>query len=362
MLAKVCPVPVVRAAAAFFLCAGVEIGAQQGAVSGTVRASDDGRVLGYGAVVAEAVGREQLTTDRGTFLLANLPARQLTLRFRRIGYLPWDTVVVVPANDTLRIDVALSPLSRTLEPMRVQVSRRRVKLSAECAHDTGTAGGWRLIDLLDQVVQNAEQYRLLVKSHPFSLRFTLAHLTRHTDGRVQRTPPTLPGIGATEQVVLVASATPVYRPGAVFRSVRGVDEVFVPELQDFASEAFVSKHCFRYDGDTLIDGTTFIRVSFEPTTELTTADVRGRFTLRGDGFTLAAVEMETTGIPAQFARSFSSIRVNTEFTELLPNIAVLSRLESFLVPGTRDRNEAPGVASRGELQTLLGVVWSKGPP
>jgi hypothetical protein len=128
MLAKVCPVVVVRAAAAFFLCAGAETGAQQGAVSGTVRASNDGRVLGYSAVIAEAVGREQLTTDRGTFLLANLPARQLTLRFRRIGYFPWDTVVVVPANDTLRIDVALSPLSRTLEPMRVQVSRRRVKL------------------------------------------------------------------------------------------------------------------------------------------------------------------------------------------------------------------------------------------
>jgi hypothetical protein len=202
----------------------------------------------------------------------------------------------------------------------------------------------------------------LVKSHPFSLRFTLAHLTRHVDGRISRPRPTLPGIGATEQVVLIASANPVYRPGAVFRSVRGVDEVFVPELQDFASESFTSKHCFRYDGDTVIDSVKFIRVAFEPNSELTTADVRGRFTLRADGFTLAAVEMETTGIPAQFARSFSSIRVTTEFTELLPNIAVLSRLESFLVPGTRAESGEAGIASRGELQTLLGVVWAKGPP
>jgi hypothetical protein len=72
--------------------------------------------------------------------------------------------------------------------------------------------------------------------------------------------------------------------------------------------------------------------------------------------------MHTTGVPGRFAKRFASVQVVAEFRELLPGIAVLSHLESFQVPGPELLKSEPSVATRGEIQRLLGVLWANGPP
>ena len=85
--------------------------AQSSVVRGQVVLQGDGQPLPYTTVVLLPQGTQRLTTDSGTFALSDLPPGEVRLRFKRIGFAPKDTLVVLAPGATLRIQVAMTPLA-----------------------------------------------------------------------------------------------------------------------------------------------------------------------------------------------------------------------------------------------------------
>jgi hypothetical protein len=165
-------------------------------------------------------------------------------------------------------------------------------------------------------------------------------------------------MGKIAHIVLNASDRPVYKPGAVVRQIRGGPEMLVPELQDFADEAFLSSHCFSLEAD---EGADDIVLRFRPIRNIETRDIAGTASFRAGSYVLREVDVHTTGIPSQFAKGMDSVRVVTRYRDLMPGVPVLSRLESFLQATPGETADASRV-SWGEIQTLVGVSWLKTAP
>ena len=71
-----------------------------------------------------------------------------------------------------------------------------------------------------------------------------------------------------------------YEPGKLVAPTTAVEsaareKMIVPQLVDFADDAFMDNHCFRYAGLSNVDGARRIRLDFEPIKGLRTPDVRG---------------------------------------------------------------------------------------
>ena len=338
-------------------------GAQRAPViTGTVRAADTREPLAYSGVLVVSTTREQLTNADGTFAFHELSAGRITIRVRHIGFVPRDTTLSIQPGDSVTLEITLARVAIRLDAMRV-VRSRQIRMGHGCPAASDSAEGESINELLGQIIQNAEQYRLLVRSHPFSLHFAQRFIVRYRDGRVATEEAQFPGFGSGPgHFVLIASDKPVYRAGQVFRTVHGASEVFVPEIQDFADQDFLDKHCFTYEGDTTIDAAHLVRVGFTPVGDLGSPDIEGVVFVRAESFSIAAVDMQTTGVPEKSAASFSRVRVLTRFAEIRPGIAVLSHLESYLFPGLVRSAVDSAVVSRGETQDLDGVRWKSGAP
>src|SRR6185295_1483399 len=96
------------------------------------------------------------------------------------------------------------------------------------------------------------------------LRFAQIRLARYANGQVDSSAVVDPKLGEAKTFIQIASDKAVYQAGNVFRRVKNVDEVFVPELQDFADETFIANHCFQQLADTTFGERRFFRVSFSP--------------------------------------------------------------------------------------------------
>ena len=83
--------------------------AQSSIVRGQVVLQGDGQPLPYTTVTLVSQGTQRLTSDSGTFVLIDLPAGEVRLRFKRIGFAPKDTLVVLAPSATLRIQVEMTP-------------------------------------------------------------------------------------------------------------------------------------------------------------------------------------------------------------------------------------------------------------
>ncbi len=332
-----------------------------GVIVGTVSVAGATSAVPFAGVLLPDLRREALADQQGRFAFRDLEATPTLVRVRRVGFAPLDTLVSIGSGETTFVRLSLVPLPARLQALRI-VGSSRVRLAAGCPAFRNENERMLIMSLLDQFVQNAEQYQSLVRAHPFWVRFSYAKLTRHVDGTVASELPNDPRVGPVDHLLLVASDRPAYQAGKVFRRVRGADEVFVPELQDFADEAFMMNHCFSFAGDTTVDSTAFVRLRFAPIAAMADPDIQGTAYLRANDYTLARVEMRTTAVTERFAKSYASVTVQLGFRELLPGIVVLSHLESYLVPGPEERKRFPTVASRGELQDFVSVRWMKGPP
>jgi hypothetical protein len=331
-------------------------------VLGTVKAAASAEPIPYSVVAVPSAGLEQFTNDHGVFTLRGLPTGNVRIRVRHLGYTPVDTTVRLAENDTVKLDVALKKLSINLEAMRV-VGSVRVHLAEGCPPFSSAEEQASIVQLLEQVILNAEQFRLLVKDHPFIARFNDYGVVRKTDGSLAEDPHAIEGAKILDHFAILSSAKPVYEAGNVIRRIHGSDQVLVPEIQDLADSTFIAKHCFSYAGDTTMVDARMIRLAFKPVAELTDPDIEGTITVRADGYELREIDLRTTGqLPKKFADKIAAVRINTQFRDLLPGIAVLSRLESFLTPGVESLKRDTTIASRGEIQTLYGISWQRGPP
>jgi hypothetical protein len=124
--------------------------------------------------------------------------------------------------------------------------------------------GLELATLFEQVKENAERNRLLSRSHPFEL---------DVERKITKPEPMLEArFVAYDTVVRSSERKWRYAPGKMLGTRDYADGVFagrwstltMPELADFADEAFLNSHCFDFEGTDVVDGDTLLRIDFIP--------------------------------------------------------------------------------------------------
>lgn len=95
--------------------------AATGAIAGIVR-DESGKPIIGARVSIEALAAQTRTDSTGRFVLAGLPARNVTVRFRHLGYRPAVATIDVPAGQTLNLGISLVPLAEELTAIVVQAA------------------------------------------------------------------------------------------------------------------------------------------------------------------------------------------------------------------------------------------------
>src|SRR6185503_15650805 len=112
-----------------------------------------------------------------------------------------------------------------------------------------------------------------------------------------------------------------YVPGGLFR--RGLGPrgrparvIQVPQLADLADSAFRARHCFRYAGETSLDGVAALLVAFDARRPLLAFDVEGEAWL--DARTWRLLRIGVRVVPADFLPNMLSLEVVADFREIQP--------------------------------------------
>jgi hypothetical protein len=317
-------------------------------VVGQVKTADTGQPLGYSVVALPSLSRQQFTSDQGGFTLWNVPAGRMVLRAKRIGYSPRDTTIDLRANDTLRLEIALSRLAIELPPVRVSGA------CGDTRPDDRTQAN--LAELFDQVQQNADRYRLLADSNPFLLIMYRVRGLRDMHGKIL----------ATEIDTIRRGPFPSsgYVPRHLIRTVIDSEGdgqrhhyLASPELADFADTAFANNHCFTYDGKRVVAGDSVIAVDFEPLPSLKgEVDFRGTMYVRAVGYQLIRADLQLTRVPSELRTSgMTGMSITMRFSEAVPGVAIIDQVESTTKFSGRPY---PWI----EVGQVLDLKWTKGPP
>jgi TonB-dependent starch-binding outer membrane protein SusC len=115
-------------AASMFALAGDAAAQATGVVEGKVSEQGTGRPLAGAQVFIAGTTVGALTNDQGTFRITGVPARQVEVRFRLIGYAPINRRVVVEAGQTARVDVEVSVSALQLEQVVVTGTGQAVEV------------------------------------------------------------------------------------------------------------------------------------------------------------------------------------------------------------------------------------------
>jgi hypothetical protein len=304
--------------------------------------------LAYATVELSPGGERIFADDSGRFLFPRVEAGRYTLRVRRLGYVPRDTIVTV-AGEPLVLALHLDRLAITLSEMRVVA---RPGCTRPGPPDPGAEPV--LAAIFEQLRENSERWRLLALRHPFSSRVERRTTLRIADGSAT---------GAGTDTVLVASGSKwSYTPGHVVTTVPGANgptrQMNLPGLPELADTTFHNAHCFSYAGIQRVRGTEYVRVDFRPADTLSTPDVDGSVYLDTDGYQLRRAEVRLTH-PELVQPTLKELRATTSFREILPSVVILDGVEgtsSFWETGPRS------TTGRTERQRMVSVVWLAGAP
>ena len=294
------------------------VAAAQAVVLGEAVLKESGRPLEFTTVGVLTEGRQFLTSEKGRFQLPNLPAGELRLRFKRIGFAPHDTTLVLAAGDTARIRIEMTRLVIQLPQMLV---------SGRCANETPRepVPGF-LAELIEQIVQNSERMRLLAAQRPFQVR--MAEEDGFVDAKSVFTP------NRVDTVMKNPLPERTYKPReVVFRLTTGPNKgawgIMLPELADIADTAFTNNHCFRYAGRSRVRGDSVILVEFEPVPWLDKElDLNGTLYLSVDGYQMLGSFTRLNHIRPDWKRNgLEEYFVDAAFKEIVPGVPVLDWME-----------------------------------
>ena len=286
-----------------------------GTLRGTVVVAGADVPLPYAAVLVGEPPAERFVDLEGRFVVRGLAAGAHRVRVRRIGYRPLDTSVVV------RADAPPAPLRVALVRLPQQLAAVRVAASGSCR-----APGPPRADadpefaaLFEQMEQNAEQYRLLVRAHPFSYAMERRLLDRLRSGRER--------VVRADTIVLGAEAEWRYAPGAVVgerETSDGARErvLNLPTLVDFADPAFQRTHCFHAGGLAELDGRATVRIDFRAAASLRAPDVDGAIYLDAASYQIVAAELSLTRA-GDAMRGVEAVTVRTGFREIAPGVPIV---------------------------------------
>jgi hypothetical protein len=326
----------------------------QGTISGRVVVKDTDLPIGYSVVSLGDKARDQFTDAGGAFTLRNVAAGQVRFIARHIGYVPLDTILVVRSRDTVRVRVELSLVPAQLPAVH--------SLAKACAHP-GTLDprvGLELATLFEQVKENAERHRLLSRSFPFEL---------DVERKITKPEPMLEArFVAYDTVVRSSERSWRYAPGKMLGTREYSDGVFagrwatltMPELADFADEAFLNSHCFDFDGVDVVDGDTLLRIDFVPAPTIRTPDVSGTIYLDRKTYQLRATLLTLVNFNRQLRDALGGQAVRADFREAIPGVPVVHRISSLVFP-KEDAKQTPTEPST-ETHRTLAIRFLKGRP
>ncbi len=331
----------------------------QSTVVGIVTARESGRPLPFvdveifrgGSLVGAVLGKAD-----GVFRIEQSTARGLTLRVRRLGYVPSAIEVQGKANGVDTVRVSLAQLTLKLDEVRVS--------TMVCPNAKAGVVDTAVLAIFDQMHQNAERNAILVREFAFTatMERKVSDLTTEHGSRSEALRRRLV---KQDTIDLPSEHEWRYAPGGMLvKHADGNGAIVVPQLVDFADEAFVAAHCFRYAGVETVDGRRFIRVEFEPARGVPEPDVSGSLYLAADSYRL---ERSVLTVDSQYSPDIQRhMIVESWFKELAPSLPVLDHLTSKTIFRTRNPRSADEWTVNPvwgeELQRVLKLTYLNARP
>lgn len=324
-----------------------------GTVQGSVLASPLNVPLPFAIVTVPQLGIERFTDQQGRFTLTSLPAGDLEIVVRRIGYEPYrGTVRIVAATAT--------PLEVRLQQLPAQLATTTVRAMTDCPRP-GAPDRDRdpvVAMLVELLRENADRYRLLVSQHAFQYTQQRAMALLVGDTVI---------VQQVDSLIVRSTARGGYRPGRVVQRTTARNAIAefamtLPTIIDLAAPEFARNHCFAYAGSTHHAGETWYQLDVRAADRIRSPDVHGSFQI--DSATSELRRMDLTmsrpeALPLQL-RGVDGVDVVTTFTNIAPGLAVIDKVCSLTRPRQAYlRRNAPMPA---ELQQLLGYEFTAMPP
>lgn len=307
---------------------------QSGALKGTVVAVEGGTPLAHAVVTIPTLGRELFADAEGRFYLAHLPPGAVILRVRRLGYVSTDVAATVSEGTTDSLVVRLTRVALQLAVVNVHAYEECRNPGPPRADDDTAAAG-----IFAQLLDNAEQLRLLSRSYPFSYLVTSVH------GRSRPNEPSrLSSVDRVDTIRYESDDPWRYRPGRIItrHMMRGGGDslvMHIPTLVDLADSAFVHNHCFHNAGMAMVDSVPMYRLDLRAAARIRSPDVEGSIFLDTATYQIRRTELRLTRMPPD-VRGMKSMHVVTDFEETMPSIPIVYRVlarQSFDPRITRDR-------------------------
>src|SRR6266576_897629 len=294
---------------------------------GTVVGAESGQPLGFSIVTLHPGGGQQFTDVSGAFAFADTKTGTYVLSVRQIGYVPLDTQVVITADSTTVVHVTLRRLAIELPSVTIT--------GQQCTNpgrpDSSDAA---LLAVFDQLQENARRFELLADSYPFRYTLELSERTVSQRGDTDRPVVRKLEFASTEQHPYAVGRVvePGYRPFDLDKLV-----IQTGTLADFKNTSFVANHCFRLAGRDTIAGEALVRIDFEPSHRVRSADLAGAAFLDSLTYGLRYVETSLTH----------------------PERTALDHVRT-MITRTRFKNIAPGIALQDSLWTLTTYRYRRG--
>ena len=305
--------------------------------------------LGHAMVTVLGAERQTFASEAGVFAFRSMEPGRYRLHVTRIGYLPADVDVVVPAAGTPpRIRVVL-------ERLAVKIATVKVVAVSSCTAP-GRPDPTIEPDFAAIVVQlrlNAEHYRLLADSFPFAYQVQRLQADMRANGT-----------RGTPRIDTLSFRTDhrgwEYQMGDMVERDRfGRYAMHLPDLRDLASYEFLNNHCFRFAGlDSTRDG-ALLRIDFRADVQIRKPDVNGSVFLDAQTYQIRRADLELTKIPPEVPE-ITAVHVTTLFREISPSIAVIHDVNG--VNARRHLKLPWSTVAFTEDQRMVHFEWLRGDP
>jgi iron complex outermembrane recepter protein len=117
---------------------------EYGSIHGIVLDAETGEPIMFATIRLKDTGRYRASRDDGTFQFDRMPVRSYTVTVHHIGYAQFETAVSVPANDTLHLNIRLSPSVFQITGSVVVTGTGRERGVSETYQPTSVLGGLEL--------------------------------------------------------------------------------------------------------------------------------------------------------------------------------------------------------------------------
>jgi hypothetical protein len=336
---------IIRLARAAMMIGAPSLAGAQGSPTlyGDVASLETGGPLGHSMVTVVGLERQTFTSDGGVFAFASLEPGRYRIRAVHIGFTPADVSVEVVAGATPpRVHIALARLSVQLATVKVTataVCRTPGRPNPDVEPDFAAIVG--------QLRLNAEQFKLLSDSFPFTYKVQQIYYTLHSDSSRSNSD--------TESETYRSNARGwEYKMGDLIGIERDGNTVMhLPTLRDFASYEFLNNHCFSYGGIEQTRNGALIRIAFQADVQIKTPDVSGTVFLDAKTYQIRRADLRLTKIPSSMPNA-TAVNVTTIFGEVSPAIDIIQEVHGL----TSTKHHAfSSVVGNGEDQRMYALEW-----